>query len=632
MPDDHHTEDVSDCVEPHLLGRALSDSGVGVWRVDLAEFKIWIDAQDASLLGLEPRAQTMTTDAHTQMIHPDDRERVTNAFRRARAKGAPYEIECRFVRPDGEECWLLARGIFFKEDDVEGMVGIHIDVSDQHRIQQEHRESRRRLYTLMSNLPGMAYRCRIDLKWPMLFVSEGAEQLCGYPAGALLSEDVHWGELICEVDREQLWEEVQEALGERRAFKVEYRIRHASGEIRWMWEQGCGVFEDGVAIALEGFISDVTARKRAEAELREADRQKDQFLAVLGHELRNPITAIRSVSELLQRTENKKPELERVQGVLDRQSMQIKRLIDGLMDVSRITRGKIHLETTTVDLSQVVDDLIEDRATQLSNRHLEVSLGDGDTAVWVEADPVRISQAIENLLMNAVKFTEASDTILLEVSSFGGEAQVSVRDTGKGIDQDMLSDIFEPFRQASQDQERSGEGLGLGLALVKGLVELHGGRVQAHSGGLGKGAEFVVHLPLADSPTSASNEPDIPALQRRRVLLVEDDPDIAEVLTLLLDRVGHDAHITSSVSEGLAAIAERRPDMVICDIGLPGERGYELAKTVRRDDALSDLPLVALTGFGGSAVRRQALKAGFDEFLAKPVTMDRLADVCAGLG
>jgi PAS domain S-box-containing protein len=603
---------------------------VGAWTIDLIELTIFVDAQDAALLGLEPRAKTLTLDEITQRIHPNDRDQVNQDYEQAREQKAPYELECRFVHPDGDVRWIVGRGIFLTDDDdaVVGMAGVHIDVTNQHRVEEDLIESQRRLQTLMSNLPGMAYRCLNDPSWTMVFVSEGAEELCGHTADDLVSGQVYWNDLLHQEDRQWLWERVQEAVEEKRSFEVEYRIERADGEQRWMWEQGSGVFDGDQLVALEGFITDITARKRAEEELREVDQRKDQFLAMLGHELRNPITVITSIAETLEISEHKDPELQRIQGVLARQSTQMERLIEGLLDVSRIARGKIQLDRKTVDLRQLLVDLLEDRAAQLSARTLEVSIGDDATRLWVQVDPVRITQVFENLLMNAVKFTDPSDTITLEALAADGQVRVSVRDTGAGIEPDVLPHIFEAFQQAPPGAASLSAGLGLGLALAKGFVELHSGKIEAHSRGRGGGTEIVVHLPLVESPEQIDTT-QTPQIERRQILLVEDDPDISQVLTLLLDRIGHDTRVTGTVDEGLAAAAEHHPHLVICDLGLPGMNGHEFARRVRADDTLSDLPLVALTGFGGEDVRKRALEAGFDEFLTKPVSMAQLAEVCA---
>ncbi len=499
-------------------------------------------------------------------------------------------------------------------------------------IEEELRESRRRLSTLMSNLPGMAYRCLNEPHWPMIFVSEGCEELCGYSSEELVSGEVIWESLLVPDDRQWLWDSVQAAVSERRPFEIEYRIRHRDGSSRWLWEQGRGVFRDGELEALEGFITDVTARKRAEEELREVDRRKDQFLAVLGHELRNPLTAIISASEYLEDHKSEDPVIDRVQRILWRQSRQMKRLIDGLLDVSRITRGKISLDKKRVDLLAVLRGLMEDHSEKLSQRNVEVRIGAGNLHMWVEADPVRLGQVFDNLLMNAIHFTESSDTITIGAERVDDTAEVVIADTGQGIDAELLPVIFEPFQQASPDMARTNGGLGLGLALAKGLVELHGGEIEARSAGEGHGSQFVVRLPLQEAPAPAEPDEAVETQTCRDILLIEDEPDVAEVLTLIISRVGHAVRVASTAQEGLEMARHDRPDLIICDLGLPGVSGYELAEMVRADESLGDIPLVALTGYGGETIRGRALEAGFDEHVTKPVSMDEMAEVCKRVG
>ncbi|WP_168210805.1 hybrid sensor histidine kinase/response regulator [Persicimonas caeni] len=626
---DPEGEPESFVIDADILYQVLGEGGLGTWRADFDQRVLVVDACDAELLGFEPTVQRIGFDEIMRVIHPDDLERMSRQFAEERVQFGRYEFDLRVLLPNDEVRWLLARGTIFR-DETGGVIaaGVHIDVTEQRRIEEALRENRRRLSTLMSNLPGMAYRCLNDHDWTMLFVSEGCERLCGYDAEQLVSGEVVWGDLVCVSDQDWLWESVQEALDAGEPFEVEYRIRHADGTHHWMWEQGRGVYDDGKLVAIEGFITDVTARKQAEEELREADRRKDQFLAMLGHELRNPLTAIISSAEFLEGYEASDSALERVQRVLSRQSRQMKRLIDGLLDVSRITRQKITLDKSKVDLLAVLQGLLEDRTGQLARRHIEISVGAGKEHMWMDADPVRLGQIFDNLLMNAIEHTKPGDTISLRARHLDGTAEIVVADSGEGIEATLLDVIFEPFQQGPKEQVQAGGGLGLGLALTKGLVELHGGHIEARSEGKGKGAQFVVHLPLTEAPERVAPTKPKEAGVRRDILLIEDDPDVAEVLTLIIDRVGHDVRVASSASEGLEMAAEQRPDLVLCDLGLPGISGYELAVRLRADEGLSDLPLVALTGYGGESVRERALESGFDEHVTKPVSMTELAEVC----
>jgi two-component system, chemotaxis family, CheB/CheR fusion protein len=493
-------------------------------------------------------------------------------------------------------------------------------------------ESRRQLQTLMSNLPGMAYRCLNDRDWTMLFVSHGCQALCGYSAEQLVSGEVRWASLLHPNEEELLWEEVQKAVAERRRFAVEYRIRHADGSWRWVWEQGCGVFEGDELQTIEGFITDITAQKHAEARLKEADAAKDRFLAMLGHELRNPLTAISSATELLEHVEVDDALVERVRTILGRQSSHMKKLVDGLLDVSRISRGKIELDCEPVEVHSLLRGLLQDRSKQLVDRDIELTVDASQDGLWVEGDPVRLSQILDNLLSNALKFSDRSDVISIQATGDDGHAVIDVCDTGHGIEPELLSHIFEPFQQGRQDIARSTGGMGLGLAMARGLVELHGGELEAHSEGPGRGASFKVRLPRIEAPAPAVQPGRAASARRaRRILIVEDEPDIAEVFTMLLERLGHQPQVAHTVDEGLAKAEQQPPDLVLCDLGLPGQSGYEFAEAIRAHDELAQTPMAALTGYGGDGVRQRALGAGFDEHVVKPVTMDQLAELCERL-
>lgn len=355
----------------------------------------------------------------------------------------------------------------------------------------------------------------------------------------------------------------------------------------------------------------------------EADLQKDELVAMLGHELRNPLAAIRNATELLGMLDHAHPELARIHGVLDRQTRQTAKLIDGLLDASRILRGKLTLDHAVVDLAALLRDLVADHRPHCDRLGLSLTLEAPKDPLWVEGDGVRLVQIFDNLLANAARFTRPGGHV--EVTARGGDcARVCVSDDGEGIDPGLLPRIFEPFCQGSQTIDRSIGGLGLGLTLVRGLVELHGGAVIAESPGPGRGSAFTVELDLASRPGRARSLPP-PRGLALRVLVVEDNQDMAEMLADLLAAGGHEVDIASSGCEGIARIRLLLPDVVLCDLGLPGEvDGFAVAEAIRTDARLRDIGLVALTGFGGPEHRSRAAEVGFDACLVKPVTLDVL--------
>ncbi len=380
--------------------------------------------------------------------------------------------------------------------------------------------------------------------------------------------------------------------------------------------------------AVSCVVQDITERKQAEQALRDASEQKDHFLAMLGHELRNPLAAIRGAAELLKLTHGGDVRLQRTQSILDRQTAHMAKLLDGLLDVSRIIRGKITLETEIVDVTTIVRDLMQDHAEQVERRGLAFQLELPASPLWILGDRVRLAQVFGNLLANALQFTRAPGTLTISGEGDDGMAVITVRDTGIGIGPDLLPHIFEPFRQGTQTIDRSTGGLGLGLALVKGLVELHDGEIHAWSDGLGQGAVFTLRFPLVQQAAATERKP-----QRRgprRLLVVEDNIDMAELLRDMLMRSGHDVVLAYNGSQALEMARELEPDFVLCDIGLPGGMsGYDLARAIRKESKLRGVFLVALTGYGRPEDRADAEAVGFDAHLTKPVSMTAIQNLLA---
>jgi PAS domain S-box-containing protein len=372
---------------------------------------------------------------------------------------------------------------------------------------------------------------------------------------------------------------------------------------------------------------DVTAQRQLVDELREADRRKSEFIAVLSHELRNPLAAIRSSLYVIEHAQGGEVAA-RARHVIDRQVDQLARMVDDLLDVTRITRNKIQLQRARLDLVDLVGQTIEDNRANLEARGVNLDLRLSELPVTINADGARIAQVITNLLGNAVKFTPSGGTVTVSVFAEAerGRAVVQVADTGTGIDPGLLGRLFEPFMQADRTLDRTGGGLGLGLALVKGLVDLHGGEVTASSQGLGKGASFVVRLPLAEPIGSGAAAParhPAPA-GHRRILVIEDDTDVADGLQAALEIDGHAVEVAKSGSDGLSRARRFQPEVVLCDIGLPGMNGYDVARAFRADPDLRATMLVALSGYAQAEDVERARGAGFDRHLAKPASIDNL--------
>jgi signal transduction histidine kinase/ActR/RegA family two-component response regulator len=368
-------------------------------------------------------------------------------------------------------------------------------------------------------------------------------------------------------------------------------------------------------------------------ELKEVDRQKDEFLATLAHELRNPLSPIRTGVDLMRLDVEEHSEFQDVLGILDRQVQQLTRLVDDLLDVSRVTRGKISLQLQTIDFAAIIARAIETSRPLLDERGHQFAVVIPSDPLCLEADPTRLAQVFANVLNNAAKYTERGGRIDLQAVREDKEIVVRISDTGQGIEAAMLPRIFELFAQADRSLSRSAGGLGIGLTLVKRLVEAHGGSVQAFSEGPGKGSEFVIRLPLAheESVTSAplfkNGDSSGASATARHILVVDDNVDAARTLTLLLKAAGYLVHTAHSGAEALALVASHQPQVVLLDIGLPEMNGYEVARRIREQTFGKEILLIALTGWGQPEDRQRATEAGFNHHLTKPVEHTVLMDL-----
>jgi len=367
-------------------------------------------------------------------------------------------------------------------------------------------------------------------------------------------------------------------------------------------------------------------RYRAIAEaLRESDRHKTEFLAALSHELRNPLAAIHdSLAVLAQAPADSQPALH-AREVQRRQIDHLVRLVDELLDLTRISRGKITLKRSRVELRELVERTCEDHGALVARRGIALRTELPALPVWIDADPTRIAQVLGNLLQNAAKFTPEGGAAIVTLSCDGGRAQLAVRDDGMGIEPELLDAIFEPFVQGERGLARAQGGLGLGLAMVKGLVELHGGSVRAASPGVGCGAEFSISLPLAGGqPAPPEPRPPSHRFRPRSILVIEDYADAAQSLADVLAFRGHQVEIAANGRDGIDRARELAPEFVLCDIGLPDLDGYEVARTLRADPRLRSTVLVALSGYAQAEDRERAARAGFDAHLPKPAPLDQL--------
>lgn len=429
-------------------------------------------------------------------------------------------------------------------------------------------------------------------------------------------------ELMHPDDRESQQALVGAARARGQGWNARFRVIRPSGGTLWLEERATAVTgEDGKTL-ITGLVWDITDRVSAEDALREADRRKDRFLATLAHELRNPLAPIRQAAALA-RLESVAPAQVRWSvEVIDRQATKMALLLDDLLDVSRITRGRLDLHPRHVDAAEVINSAIETVSPLLDERRQDLRIEFPPDPIWLNADPLRLSQVIANLLTNAARYSEPGSKIRVVASRQGSGAQLSVSDEGIGIPADQLDVVFEMFGQGSAGADRRQGGLGVGLALARGLVELHGGSLEARSEGPGRGAEFVVRLPVAarlDPPSLAQTALPRPAEPAERILVVDDNIDAADSLAAVLRVRGHEVRTAYGGQSGLDEASQFRPDLVLLDLGMPHMDGFEVARRIRLLERGAEITLVAVSGWGQPADGERAKAAGFDFHLTKPM-------------
>jgi two-component system, chemotaxis family, CheB/CheR fusion protein len=516
---------------------------------------------------------------------------------------------------------------------VVGASSIARDISDRKRAEEAVRSSEERYRSLVQAMSSVVWTT--DAGGRFVELQPSWEEYTGQPWEEHRGEG--WAAVIHPDDRERVEALWREALERKDRYRSEGRIWSAAGgEYRHFVARGVPLLNpDGSVREWVGTVTDVEDRWRAEEALREEARRKDEFLAMLGHELRNPLAPIRNCLHILEQPNVTDEQRGRARETIERQVLHLTRLVDDLLDISRISRGKIFLRRQRLDLVQSVRAAVEDQRGELEGHGITLALELPDRPLWVDGDPTRLSQSLSNLLHNAGKFTEPGGRITVGVAeeAESGTVAVYVQDTGIGIAPEMLARLFEPFSQADGSPDRNRGGLGLGLALVRALIELHGGTVEAESPGPGRGSEFRLHLPLqaeGEDAMAESEEPEWTALaaregRPRRCLIIEDNVDAAESMGLLLELAGHEVALATDGPSGLEKARQLRPEVVLCDIGLPGGMdGHAVARAFRADPDLASACLIALTGYGQEEDRRRALDAGFDAHLTKPADLERL--------
>ena len=440
-----------------------------------------------------------------------------------------------------------------------------------------------------------------------------------------------WTDATHPDDRERTFRVFAEAAEKRVPFALDYRLRTPDGSYRWAIDAGVPRFDpDGQWQGYVGSVTDVHDRKLAEEKLRQADRRKDQFMALLSHELRNPLAPIRNGLYVLEEAEPDSESAARARQIIRRQVEQLARLVDDLLDITRITRGKVELRRELVDLRELVRHTVEDHRPLFESKGVRASVELSLDSIHVHGDPNRLKQAVGNLLQNAAKFTKREQAAAVTVERDEEHAIVRVVDTGAGMEPSTIAGLFEPFMQADDSLARSAGGLGLGLALVRSIAELHGGEVRARSDGLGRGSCFELRLPVSAEAVRESDPDDArDEVRPLFILLIEDSVDVAESMQMLLEMEGHAVIVAGDGIAGLEKARSETPDVVLCDLGLPGLDGYGVARALSSDPNLAEVHRVALSGYALPEDVARAKAAGFHHHLAKPASLDKLREVLA---
>jgi PAS domain S-box-containing protein len=662
------------------LQLALEAGGMGIWQVDLdTGLSTWWPGMER-LHGLPAGAKPLHLEEYFGIVHPDDREPLRAAVRESIEESGWHRVEYRVAWPDGSLHWLEGRGRVLRDaaGKAVSMAGVCLEITRRKHTEHDlaflaeasaelagandYQSTLDRIAKLA--VPHFADWCAIDL----LLDGELRRVAAAHvdPAKAQRALDLHrrfppdpdspagtWavarsgkGRLLPEISDEMLQARAQdpELLAILRNLGLHSYIAaplNARGKT-------LGVLAFVTAESRRRYgpedlaLAEDLARRAAVAidnvrlieALRDSDRAKDVFLATLAHELRNPLAPIWNGLSIIKRAKGDPQRIEQVGGIIERQVGQLSRLVDDLLDVSRISTGKIELKKEPTNLVHVIGTAVEISRPHIEAAHHKLSISFPDESTDLVADPARLAQVFSNLLNNAAKYTRRGGRIDVTVEALEGELVVRIRDNGTGIAPEMLGKVFGLFTQVTHPTEHRQGGLGIGLSLVDGLVRLHGGRVEAHSAGLDQGSEFVVRLPRREPvPAPAANgvtatpapAPSLPPT--RRLLVVDDNEDAASTVAELLRMSGNEVVVVNDGRSAVAQTAEFRPDVVLLDIGLPDISGYEVARRIRKLEGVRQPILIALTGWGQQQDKDAAAQAGFDHHWTKPVDPARLQEL-----
>jgi PAS domain S-box-containing protein len=603
-----------------LLRELFEQSTTGIARTDLSGRFIAVNPRFCEMVG-RSRESLLGLNV-LDITHPEDLARCAHAFEALLRDGTPFLIEKRYLRPDGTAVDVhnsVARVMDAEHKQPLFIVGFTMDITERKQAEAALRESERRARRLIEANIVAVFTAN---EQHILEANDVFLNMVGHTRAELEAGLLDWRPLTPDEHVDSRTQALQQLIDQGRCEPYEKEFRRPDGS-RVPMLIGAAVIQYQ-PLTWVSFAADLTLQKQAQQLLKDADRRKDQFLALLSHELRNPLAPLRNAVHILEQLGDAEPLLVKTRGMIGRQVAHLTRLVDDLLDVSRVTQGKIVLRRGVIALNDTLEAAVEMARPALEAKAHAFELRLSEEPLFVEGDTTRLTQVIGNLLNNATKFTPTGGHIELSVAREGAHAVLSVRDDGAGIDAAVLPHVFDLFAQGDRSLDRSQGGLGIGLSLVKSLVAMHGGSVEARSAGPGRGSEFVLRLPLAAAPPkrSTSTPPlDKPTLaaQPHRILVVDDNRDAADSMADMLAAGGNAVECAYDGSEALRTARRFHPDVVLLDIGLPEVDGYEVARRLREEPPSSRLLLVAVTGYGTVEDRKRSREAGFDYHLVKPV-------------
>lgn len=626
--------------ERRRMDAVLEAAPVGICVADRMGRLVLANAENKCIWGEYPMPEDVDSYAEWKGWWADGSERhgkrvLAHEWAMARAlagEEAPrdtVEIEPFDAPGTRRTIFLRATPIRDQAGTLMGAVLAQTDITPQVNAEAALRESEAKFRTIADAMPQMVWSTRADGFHD--YYNQQWYDFTGVPPHS--TDGDGWNDMFHPEDQPRAWTAWRHSLATGETYEIQYRLRHRSGQYRWTLGRALPVRDrTGRIIRWMGTCTDIHDQKTAEEELKKQSKRKDEFLAMLAHELRNPLAPISTAAALLKLGATDPARVRQASEIISRQVKHMTDLVDDLLDVSRVTRGLVQLENELVDVKVVLTHAIEQVRPIIESRHHELSVHIASGPVVVRGDRTRLVQVVANLLNNAAKYTPQGGQIIVSLEVLANKVRVQVRDNGSGIAPTLLPYIFNLFAQGERTPDRAQGGLGLGLSLVKHITSLHGGEATAESDGLGKGSLFTIVLPLAVSPSAqASDHPPMShhesSVGSINIMIVDDNIDAARSLAELLRSKGHYVVVAEDADRALSSLDKDRTQLFVLDIGLPGVDGYELARRLRNDPATADAVIIALTGYGQAHDRVLSKAAGFDHHFIKPADMAQLEEV-----